>query len=122
MNDVIHIRVLPETKRQIEVIAAQRGRTVSEYGREVLTSEIRNQDIIEILEQQNKYLSWILGYAISGSIALEEFIKQPKDDKGRELNSLELSRQLKGRVAERMASMFKKIHSEIIGEIGDGDE
>ena len=114
--DTINVRVSTETKRQIEAIAAQKGRTVSEHVREVLLDEVRNKEIHERLDMQEKFLTWILGYSISGSIALEEFIKQPKEVNGKELNSPELAKQLKERVATRMSGMAKNIREVIMGK------
>jgi len=110
MNETIHIRVTSETKRKIEVIATQRGRTVSDFAREVLVHEISNKDVLDVLEQQNYILSWVLKFAISGSISLEEFIKV--GDKG--MPSLDMSKALKEKVALRMSKMFQQITTDSI--------
>lgn len=102
----IHIRVTESTKEKIDLIAAQKGRTVSDYAREVLTNETHNKEVMEALEEQNRLLeennrvlSRTLKFAISASITLEEFIKIE--------GTVEKSRLLQTNVAKRMFGIFE---------------
>lgn len=107
MNNFINIRVSAETKRKIEAKASQKGRTVSDYAREVLMHDANNLEVLDILEQQTRLLNSVLKFAISSSISLEEFIKLDKES-----TSQNMSTTLKRNVAVQMSKIFQQLTTE----------
>jgi predicted DNA-binding protein len=74
-NEVtIHIRVTKEVKRKIDDMAAQRGRTKSEYCRYVLTNETHNKEVMDAIQQMTKLVEGCVLFSLGASAALPKYI------------------------------------------------